>query len=97
MNPGDTLTIGQTSNGFDSRHQLAYGGACPGTIQIECYDDPDLQSVSWTNNFDAVERVYFMIDAYSTDYGYFNIEWEISRGNDSNFYIFLIHPFIMLE
>ena len=85
MNPGDTLTIGQTSNGFDSRHQLAYGGACPGTTPIECLDDPDTQSISWTNNFDVVKRVYFMIDGFplhSSNYGDFNIEWEISRGNE---------------
>ena len=85
MKPGDTLTIAQISNQFDSVHQLAYGGSCPGTNSIDCTDDPDTQSSSWTNYFDAVERVYFMIDAYSTGYGDFTIVWNISQGNKYEF------------
>jgi hypothetical protein len=29
-----TLFIGQSVNGYDSRHRVAYGGACPGTTEI---------------------------------------------------------------
>ena len=82
MQPNETLTIAETVNHFDSIHQLAYGGSCPGTTQIDCKDDPDTQSFSWTNEFDAVERVYFMIDnRYSSGHGDFTIAWNISRGN----------------
>ena len=77
MQPGETLTIGQTSNNFDSRHHLAYGGPCPGTTQIACRDDPDTQAMSWINEFDTIERAYFMIDAYSNGEGSFTIEWEL--------------------
>ena len=81
MQPGETLTIGQAYNNFDSRHQLAYGGPCPGNTTIICKDDPDTESVSWTSEYQTVERVYFMIDAFSTGSGPFTIGWTISSGN----------------
>ena len=83
MQPGETLTIGQTSNTFDSVHHLAYGGSCPGNTNIGCMDYPDTGSVSWTNEFQTAERVYFMIDAYSTaGRGSFTIEWAISSSGN---------------
>ena len=83
MQPGETLTIGQTSNTFDSFHHLAYGGSCPGNTNIGCMDDSDTESVSWTNEFQTVERVYFMIDAYGSGSGSFTVEWAITSGNKS--------------
>ena len=77
LDPGYKLTIGQTSNSYDSRHQLAYGGSCPGTNTVNCIDDPDTEAMSWENRLDTAERVYFMIDAYSSRNGSFTIEWEI--------------------
>ena len=82
MQPGEALTIGQTYNTFDSVHQLAYGGPCPGNTNIACRDDPDTERFSWTNEFQTVERVYFMIDGYSTtSRGSFILEWTNSTGN----------------
>ena len=80
LNPGYKLTIGQTWNNYDSFHQLAYGGSCPGINTVSCLDDPDTGAMSWENELDAVERVYFMIDAYTTSSGSFTLEWEI-EGN----------------
>ena len=80
LDPGYKLTIGQTSNSYDSRHQLAYGGYCPGINIVNCMDDPDTEAISWENKLGFVERVYFMIDAYTTGDGSFTIEWEI-EGN----------------
>uniref|UniRef100_UPI004049AD66 GEVED domain-containing protein n=1 Tax=Flavobacterium sp. TaxID=239 RepID=UPI004049AD66 len=31
---GSQLFIGQSSNGYDSKHRIAYGGTCPGTTEI---------------------------------------------------------------
>ena len=67
-------------NRFDSRHQLAYRGPCPGEILIDCVDDADTKSLTWKNEFNQNELVYFMIDAYSTGHGSYTIEWEI-QGN----------------
>ena len=81
LDPGYRLRIGQTWNDYDSRHQLAYGGSCPGINTVNCIDDSDYEEMSWANNLDTVERVYFMIDAYDTDgSGRFTLEWEI-EGN----------------
>ena len=90
MQPGERLTIGQTSNTFDSVHHLAYGGSCPGNTNIGCMDYPDTGSVSWTNEFQTAERVYFMIDAYSSGHGSFTIEWQISGGNKLRIYYLLV-------
>src|SRR5690606_22407283 len=46
---GYTLSIGQTENGYDSKHRLAYGGACPGENLVACIDDPEFNSVTWVN------------------------------------------------
>ena len=80
LDPGYKLTIAQTSNTYDSRHQLAYGGSCPGTNTVNCLDDPDTEAISWENRLDTAERVYFMIDAYTNEDGPFTMEWEI-EGN----------------
>ena len=37
---GQTITIGQSKNSFDSRHELKVGSTCPGEVVIECFDDP---------------------------------------------------------
>lgn len=31
---GSQLFIGQSTNGYDSKHRIAYGGTCPGTTEI---------------------------------------------------------------
>ena len=31
---GFQLFIGQSVNGYDSKHRIAYGGTCPGTTEI---------------------------------------------------------------
>ena len=77
LDPGYKLTIGQTSNNYDSRHQLAYGGSCPGINTVNCIDDPDTEAISWENRLDTAERVYFMIDnRYSSGHGDFTIAWN---------------------
>ena len=89
MYPGDLLKIRQTSNPYGgTQRQLAYGGACPGTTLIECIDGTGTSWISWTNELDDVERVYFMIDSHSTidrstapGYGSFTLEWDILKGN----------------
>ena len=43
-------------------------------------DDPDTEAISWENKLGFVERVYFMIDAYTNGDGSFTMEWEI-EGN----------------
>lgn len=73
---GVTLTIGQTSNSYDSRHSLRYGGACPGTNQIVCTDDPDTQTETWTNSTGVTQRVYWIQAGWSSSNGAFNLAWS---------------------
>ena len=76
--PGTTITIGQTSNDFDSRHTLRYGGAYPGDNVVSCLDDPDLMELSYTNDGSSAVAVYFVVDSYySSDSGAFVLEWQI--------------------
>jgi len=81
LQPGETISIRQIGNSFDSRHELRYGTeACPGTTSIACRDDPDTQLETWTNDQGGVTKVWFMIDAYQTQSGRFTIEWNIGSG-----------------
>jgi hypothetical protein len=76
LGPGSTITIGQTSNTFDSKHTLRYGGLYPGDNVVQCVDDPDTATLSFTNAGDANVPVYFLVDAYSGG-GDFVIAWTI--------------------
>lgn len=74
-----TLVIGQTVNGYDSENYLHYGGACPGTTQIACFDDPDVQNITWENTTGATQRVYWVQDGYgSGNSGTFTLAWSLT-------------------
>lgn len=73
---GVTLTIGQTINGYDSRHTLRYGGSCPGNTEIKCTDDPDLETITWTNATGSLQRVYWIQAGYSSGAGSFTLAWS---------------------
>jgi len=77
---GAQLTIGQTVNGYDSENYVGYGGACPGTTQIACYDDPDIQNAVWTNTTGSTQRVYWVQDGYfnASNVGTFTLAWSLS-------------------
>ena len=79
VNAGQVLTIGQTANGYDSENYVFYGGSCPGTTQIACFDDPDVQNISWTNNTGITQTVYWIQDGYfdGTIAGTFTLAWSI--------------------
>lgn len=77
--PGATITIGQTENQFDSLHQLAYGGTCPGNkIVGKCTDNPDVGNLSWTNDTGNKETVYYTIDGVAGAKGKFTLAWTIT-------------------
>ena len=78
LGPGSTITIGQTSNTFDSKHTLRYGGAYPGDNVVQCVDDPDESQLSFTNSGDANMPVYFLVEAYSSSSvgGDFVLAWS---------------------
>jgi PKD repeat protein len=71
------LQIGQTFNDFNSKHAIRIGGACPGTIEIACIDDPDIQMHKYTNTSDSTQRVYFILSGFGSAYGNFTIGWKL--------------------
>ncbi|HIC30492.1 MAG TPA: T9SS type A sorting domain-containing protein [Flavobacteriaceae bacterium] len=79
---GFTLFIGQTFNDYDSKHRLAYGGACPGDTLVACTDDPDYTEESWSNTTGADVTAYWTQSAYSTGSGTFTLEWSLVPNND---------------
>jgi hypothetical protein len=78
---GSTLNIGQTTNSYDSRHSLRYGGACPGTTQIVCTDDSDTQTESWQNCTGSTQRVYWIQSGYSSGSGNYTLAWNVVAGS----------------
>jgi hypothetical protein len=75
-----TLVIGQTVNGYDSENNMFYGGACPGATQIACFDDPDVQNITWENTTGVDQRVYWVQDGWNTatDFGTFTLAWSLT-------------------
>ncbi|MCB0571620.1 MAG: HYR domain-containing protein [Phaeodactylibacter sp.] len=74
----NTLVIGQTVNAYDSKVRIAYGGSCPGTSEITCYDDSDIQNTTWQNTTGSTQRVYFTLDGFSGGAGTFTLAWSLS-------------------
>ncbi len=76
-----TLTIGQTSNAYDSENVVAYGGACPGNTIIDCFDDPDDKTVVWENTTGSTQRVYWIQDGFSStgNAGAFTLAWSLTE------------------
>jgi hypothetical protein len=78
---GSTIEIGQTSNSFDSVHELSWGGTAPGTNIVTCTDDPDTSRSTWTNTESSTQRVFFVVGAYSSSgSGTFIISWSPPSG-----------------
>ena len=78
LQPGLIINIGQDSNAFDSKHETRWGGACPGDHQVHCTDDPDTERHHWANTQGQTERLYFIIDAFSsTGHGDFVLSWSV--------------------
>ena len=74
---GNTLTIGQTENSYDSKHRLAYGAACPGDMLVVCTDDPDTSTVTWYNDTGSDQTAYWTQSAYTTGSGAFTLAWSM--------------------
>lgn len=75
VEPNATIEIWQSSNTFDSKHTMRYGGACPGDNEIDCIDDPDTDPITWVNTTGSTERVWFIVGGYSSSSGDFTLEW----------------------
>ena len=77
LEPGWRITIWQSWNNYDSRHELRYGGAYPGEISVSCIDDSDYAPMAYTNTGAAAIPVYFIVDAFSSFSGDFTLEWVL--------------------
>lgn len=56
-----------------------YIGTTPGNNSVSCTDDPDTLRHSWTNDQGQTERVYFIVDSYSSyGSGDFELSWYVT-------------------
>jgi len=81
LSPGEKIKIWQSSNDYDSRHELAYGSNCSSRTVVSCRDDPDTTPMEWTNTMREPMYAYFLVDAYSTGSGKFTLQWEVTGGS----------------
>ena len=86
LQPGSSISIGQTSNHFDSRHSAFWSESSDpssypsGSSGSSCTDDPDTQTVHMTNTNAAARRAWFVMNGYdSSEYGGFTLAWTIAR------------------
>lgn len=77
---GSTLTIGQTTNDYDSTVTVFYGD-CDNRTQISCFDDPDIQNVVWANDTGSDQVVYWIQDGFGNTTqnagGTFTLAWSV--------------------
>jgi trimeric autotransporter adhesin len=73
---GYGLTIGHTATTFDTYVSVYYGSTCPGTTQISCFDDPDVQNVNWTNTTGVAQNVYWVVEGWSGT-GSYTLAWNL--------------------
>ncbi|MFP9097879.1 SBBP repeat-containing protein [Flavobacterium sp. RHBU_24] len=75
---GATITIGQTSNNYDSVNYFGTG-TCDASTTIDCFDDPDTQVVTWTNTTGTTQRANWIQDGYEAgDAGTFTLSWTLT-------------------
>lgn len=73
---GSTLTIGQTSNSYDSTNRVFYGD-CDNQTIIKCFDDDDTQTVVWANDTGEEQTVYWIQDGYFDGFGNYTLDWSV--------------------
>ncbi len=80
---GEQVTMGQSSNTFDSQHYFGHGlpaGVCPGTTFLDCVDTPDDQDQVYLNTTGVTQRVFYALGAYTASVtGTFTFEWELTN------------------
>ena len=75
--PSYTIEIWPGNVKFDTVHETRWGGTCPGDNIVACTDNPVHHT--WFNNQDSTQRVYFVVDGYSSAaHGQFDVTWTIS-------------------
>jgi ankyrin repeat protein len=84
--PGATIWFKQTSNEYDSMHELRYGGDCPGHVLVQCVDDPDTTPVHWTNTLTSAQPVYYVQSGFATAEGTFTLEWWFGSDGEAFLY-----------
>ncbi|MBK9759360.1 MAG: HYR domain-containing protein [Flavobacteriales bacterium] len=74
---GSTLSIGESTNGYDEWEYVGYGATCPGTTTINCWDNDALAQTVWTNSTGSAQTVWYIQDGYSGT-GTFTLQWSIT-------------------
>ena len=75
---GATIEMSTPTDNYDSRHRVAWGGACPGVNEIVCLDDPDNEIATWINDTGTEQRVYRVQEAFSSGSGTFDLAWQLT-------------------
>ena len=81
---GSTISIGQTTNSFDSKVAVFWSESAdptfyPSSNGSSCTDDPDTQTVTMTNKNSAARKLWFVVNGYgSSDHGSFTLGWRIT-------------------
>jgi len=71
-----TLTIGQTSNEYNSTNTAFYGN-CLQQTRLICFDDADTTQLIWENTTGSDQTVYWIQDGKNTESGIFTLEWSL--------------------
>jgi hypothetical protein len=76
---GATIDIWETTNNYDEYEYVGYGATCPGTTQLNCWDNDGLAHTIWTNSTGSTQRVWWIQDALSSGVsGNFTLQWTLT-------------------
>ena len=94
LDPGSSISIGQTNNSFDSMVSVFWNESADPTSSPAsgfkggsngfCTDDPDTRIFSMKNDNTARRKLWFVVNGYdATEYGKFTIAWTVTSESAS--------------
>lgn len=77
---------------FSSRHELRYGGECPGLFHVDRIHNTPL---AWMNTLDAAQQIYFVQSSSDTDDSDdvrmpFQLEWSVTSPGEQRLLFYAI-------
>ncbi len=74
---GSQIDIWESSNDYDEYEYMGYGGSCPGSTTITCWDNDALSHNVWYNNTGSAQTVWYVQDGLSAT-GNFTLNWSLT-------------------
>ncbi len=76
---GNTIDIWEGTREYDEWEYMGWGGSCPGSNTINCWDNDAHAHNTWTNGTGSTQTVWYIQDGYgSGSSGNFTLNWTLT-------------------